>query len=228
MGHIQSIEELLGFLLRRRWLILAVALVGTLLAAFYAKTRPDIYETAAVIQVQSAAVQGTEAQRTSAAAVTLQGIEQRLTTRENLAAVIERHGVNGNKATGFVQGFGLQRGAIASTVCHDHHNIAVVGVDYADMALAANRLGEIEGGFVVVEGGRVLAELALPVAGLMSLNSFEEVHQDLIALRAAAKSLGVVLEEPFLQLAFLALPVIPHLKITDHGMVDVDRFEVIP
>jgi uncharacterized protein involved in exopolysaccharide biosynthesis len=91
MGHIQSIEELLGFLLRRRWLILAVALVGTLLAAFYAKTRPDIYETAAVIQVQSAAVQGTEAQRTSAAAVTLQGIEQRLTTRENLAAVIERH-----------------------------------------------------------------------------------------------------------------------------------------
>jgi adenine deaminase len=143
-------------------------------------------------------------------------------------AVIERHGVNGNKATGFVQGFGLQRGAIASTVCHDHHNIAVVGVDYADMALAANRLGEIEGGFVVVEGGRVLAEIALPVAGLMSLEPFEQVHQDLIALRAAAKSLGVVLEEPFLQLAFLALPVIPHLKITDHGMVDVDRFEVIP
>jgi len=142
-------------------------------------------------------------------------------------AVIERHGVNGNRATGFVQGFGLKRGAIASTVCHDHHNIAVVGADYADMALAANRLGEIEGGFVVVEGGRVLAELALPVAGLMSLQPFEQVHHDLVALRAAAKSLGVVLEEPFLQLAFLALPVIPHLKITDHGMVDVDRFEVI-
>jgi adenine deaminase len=143
-------------------------------------------------------------------------------------AVIERHGVNGNRATGFVQGFGLQRGAIASTVCHDHHNIAVVGADYADMALAANRLGEIEGGFVVVEGGKVLAELALPVAGLMSLNPFETVHQDLIALRAAARSLGVVLEEPFLQLAFLCLPVIPHLKITDHGMVDVDKFEVMP
>lgn len=143
-------------------------------------------------------------------------------------AVIERHGVNGNCATGFVQGFGLQRGAIASTVCHDHHNIAVVGADYADMALAANRLGQIEGGFVVVEGGKVLAELALPVAGLMSLQSFETVHHDLVALRAAAKSLGVVLEEPFLQLAFLCLPVIPHLKITDHGMVDVDRFEVMP
>ena len=143
-------------------------------------------------------------------------------------AVIERHGVNGNRATGFVKGFGLQRGAIASTVCHDHHNIAVVGADYGDMALAANRLGEIEGGFVVVEGGRVLAELALPVAGLMSLAPFEEVRDGLVRLRAAAAGLGVVLEEPFLQLAFLALPVIPHLKITDYGMVDVDRFEVIP
>jgi adenine deaminase len=143
-------------------------------------------------------------------------------------AVIERHGVNGNRATGFVKGFGLQRGAIASTVCHDHHNIAVVGADYADMALAANRLGQIEGGFVVVDGGRVLAELALPVAGLMSLEPFETVRTALVALRAAARTLGVTLEEPFLQLAFLALPVIPHLKITDHGMVDVDRFEIIP
>ena len=143
-------------------------------------------------------------------------------------AIIERHGVNGNLATGFVKGFGLQKGAIASTVCHDHHNIAVVGTDYADMARAANRLGEIEGGFVVVEGGRVLAELALPVAGLMSLEPFETVRDGLVLLRAAARSLGVVLEEPFLQLAFLALPVIPHLKITDMGMVDVDRFEVMP
>lgn len=143
-------------------------------------------------------------------------------------AVIERHGVNGNRATGFVKGFGLQKGAIGSTVCHDHHNIAVVGVDPADMALAANRLMEIEGGFVVVEGGRVLAELPLPVAGLMSLASFEAVREELVGLRAAARSLGVVLEEPFLQLAFLALPVIPHLKITDMGMVDVDRFEIMP
>ena len=142
-------------------------------------------------------------------------------------AVIERHGVNGNLATGFVKGFGLQRGAIASTVCHDHHNIAVVGADYADMARAANRLGEIEGGFVVVAGGEVLAELALPVAGLMSLEPFEAVRDALIALRAAARGLGVELEEPFLQLAFLCLPVIPHLKITDLGMVDVDRFEVM-
>ncbi len=143
-------------------------------------------------------------------------------------AVIERYGINGNKATGFVKGFGLKRGAIGSTVCHDHHNIAVVGVDYGDMALAVARLGQIEGGFVVVADGVVLAELALPVGGLMSLQPFEVVHKDLVALRAAARSLGVTLEEPFLQLAFLCLPVIPHLKITDHGMVDVDRFEVMP
>ncbi|MGR3373607.1 adenine deaminase [Pseudooceanicola nanhaiensis] len=142
-------------------------------------------------------------------------------------AVIERHGRNGNIATGFVRGFGMKRGAIASTVCHDHHNIAVVGVEYDDMALAANRLGQIEGGFVVVEGGRVQAELPLPVAGLMSLAPFEAVHDDLVVLRAAARALGVTLEEPFLQLAFLALPVIPALKITDRGMVDVTKFEII-
>ena len=142
-------------------------------------------------------------------------------------AVVERHGRNGNIATGFVKGFGMTRGAIASTLCHDHHNIAVVGADAADMALAANRLGQIEGGFVVAAEGAVLAELPLPVAGLMSLEPFETVHRDLIALRAAARSLGVTLDEPFLQLAFLCLPVIPHLKITDRGMVDVDRFEII-
>ncbi|MGB1207925.1 MAG: adenine deaminase [Paracoccaceae bacterium] len=142
-------------------------------------------------------------------------------------AVIERHGKNGNIATGFVRGFSMQRGAIASTVCHDHHNIACVGVAYEDMALAANRLSQIEGGFVVAQGGRVLAELALPVAGLMSLRSFEEVRDALVALRAAARTLGVELAEPFLQLAFLALPVIPALKITDRGMVDVTRFEIL-
>lgn len=143
-------------------------------------------------------------------------------------AVIERHGKNGNIATGFVRGFGIKRGAIASTVCHDHHNIAVVGADYSDMALAANRLSEIEGGFVVTEGGRILAELPLPVAGLMSLEPFEAVRDQLARMREAAYSLGVTLEEPFLQLTFTALPVIPALKITDRGMVDVVKFEIIP
>ncbi len=142
-------------------------------------------------------------------------------------AVVERHGKNGNIATGFVRGFGMTRGAIAATVAHDHHNIVAVGVDYADLALAVNRLSEIEGGFVVVAAGQVLAELPLPVAGLMSLEPYESVHAGLVDLRKAAKTLGVTLQEPFLQLAFIALPVIPHLKITDFGMVDVDRFEVI-
>ncbi|MFN3614297.1 MAG: adenine deaminase [Rubrimonas sp.] len=142
-------------------------------------------------------------------------------------AVIERHGRTGGMACGLVRGFGLQRGAIASTVCHDHHNIAVAGVDYADMALAANRLRAIEGGFVVAANGAVLAELPLPIAGLMSDRPFEAVREDLRALRAAAAGLGVTLEEPFIQLAFLALPVIPHLKITDLGLVDVDRFALI-
>jgi adenine deaminase len=142
-------------------------------------------------------------------------------------AVIERHGKNGNHANGFVQGFGLKKGAIASTVGHDSHNICVVGVDEDDMALAANRLGEIKGGFVVVEDGKVTGEIALPVAGLMSLEPYEIVRDTLHHLRHAAFALGATLEEPFLQLAFLPLPVIPHLKISDRGMVDVDRFALI-
>ncbi|NLS04418.1 adenine deaminase [Rhizobium sp. P32RR-XVIII] len=142
-------------------------------------------------------------------------------------AVIERHGENGNHANGFVQGFGLKKGAIASTVGHDSHNICVVGVNEDDMALAANRLGEIKGGFVVAEDGKVTAEIALPVAGLMSLEPYEKVRDTLHHLRQAAFALGATLEEPFLQLAFLPLPVIPHLKISDRGMVDVDRFVLI-
>ncbi|MDH4441281.1 MAG: adenine deaminase [Rhizobium sp.] len=142
-------------------------------------------------------------------------------------AVIERHGKNGNHANGFVQGFGLKKGAIASTVGHDSHNICVVGVSEEDMALAANRLGEIKGGFVVVEDGKVTGEIPLPVAGLMSLEPYESVRDTLHSLRKAAYALGTTLEEPFLQVAFLPLPVIPHLKISDKGMVDVDKFCLI-
>jgi adenine deaminase len=138
-------------------------------------------------------------------------------------AVVARHGRNRNIGRGFVHGFGMKRGAIASSVGHDSHNICVVGVDPLDMATAVNRLIEIDGGFTVAEGGRVRAELPLPVAGLMSLTRFEEVRSTLIGLRDAARDLGVVLPEPFLQVAFLPLPVIPHLKITDKGLVDVDR-----
>lgn len=142
-------------------------------------------------------------------------------------SVIERHGINGNIATGFVRGFGLKSGAIAATVAHDHHNIVTVGVDYADIATAVNRLSEIEGGFVIANKGSVLKELPLPIAGLMSMKPFEEVQRDLQELRIVAYSLGVTLAEPFLQLSFLALPVIPALKITDRGLVDVNKFEII-
>ena len=142
-------------------------------------------------------------------------------------AVIERHGVNGNIATGFVHGFGLKSGAIASTVAHDHHNIVTVGVDYDDIALAVNRLSEIDGGFVIADKGQILKEIPLPIAGLMSLQPFEVIQQELKELREVAHSLGVTLEEPFLQLSFLALPVIPALKITDRGLIDVNKFEII-
>jgi len=139
-------------------------------------------------------------------------------------AVVERHGINGNIGRGFVNGFGLRHGAIGSTVGHDSHNICVVGVADSDMAFAVNHLREMGGGFVVVRDGRVLAELSLPIAGLMSDERFETVRDGLIPLREAARSLGTVLQEPFLQVAFLPLPVIPHLKISDRGLVDVDSF----
>jgi adenine deaminase len=142
-------------------------------------------------------------------------------------AVIERHGKNGNIARAFVTGFGLQRGAIASSVGHDSHNICVVGVDDGDMAGAVNRLREIGGGYVVASGGEVLAELALPLAGLISLETFEVVRAALIPLRRAAGDLGCTLPEPFLQVSFLPLPVIPHMKITDFGLFDVDRFALV-
>jgi adenine deaminase len=142
-------------------------------------------------------------------------------------AVVARHGKNRNIGRGFVKGFGMQRGAIASSVGHDSHNICVVGTNDADMAVAVNRVIAMQGGFVVAQGGEVRAEVALPIAGLMSTLTFEELHAALLPLRAAAKSLGITLKEPFLQAAFLPLPVIPHLKITDFGLFDVDRFELL-
>ena len=141
--------------------------------------------------------------------------------------VLERHGRNGNVGRGFVRGFGVQGGALASSVGHDCHNLCVVGANDADMALAANRLIASGGGFVAVRDGQVLAEMRLPVAGLMSLDTFKSVSHQLEDLRAAVRGMGCTLDEPFLQLAFLALPVIPHLKITDMGLVDVDRTELL-
>ncbi|MDD2877765.1 MAG: adenine deaminase [Acidiphilium sp.] len=142
-------------------------------------------------------------------------------------SVVERHGVNGNIACGFVKGFGITEGALAASVGHDSHNICVTGTSDTDMAVAVNQLIAQGGGFVAVRSGAVLGMLALPMAGLISLEPFSVVRTQLAALRDVVRGMGSQLPEPFLQLAFLPLPVIPHLKITDRGLVDVDRFELI-
>jgi len=145
------------------------------------------------------------------------------------AAVVERHRATGRIGRGFVTGFGLARGAIASTVAHDAHNIAVVGASGEDMATAVARLAEIGGGQLAVLDGHVLAEVPLPLAGLMSDRPVAEVCDQIATLnRAAGERLGVTVEEPFMQLSFIALSVIPQLRLTDGGLVDVDRFAYVP
>lgn len=143
-------------------------------------------------------------------------------------AVIERHLASGSLGKGFIQGIGLKRGAIAGTVAHDHHNLVVIGADDASMMTAARAVERIGGGLVAVEGERVLAELPLPVAGLMSTAPISEVRARLDRVLAAARDeLGSPLHDPFMAMAFMALEVIPSLKLTDAGLVDVDRFEVV-
>jgi adenine deaminase len=143
-------------------------------------------------------------------------------------AVVERHHGTGRIGLGLVRGFGLRRGALASTVAHDAHNVVVVGMADADMLRAVERLIELGGGMVVTEAGAVQAELALPVAGLLSDRPWQEVVERIRAVVAAARELGTRLDSPFDTLAFLALSVIPALKITDKGLVDVERFELVP
>jgi adenine deaminase len=143
-------------------------------------------------------------------------------------AVIERHLGTGRIGLGLVRGSGLTSGAMASTVAHDAHNIVVIGVDDDDMARAVSRLAEIGGGVVVVEHRGVRAELPLPVAGLLSDASLADVIQGSRECVEAARNQGCMLPSPFQSMAFLALSVIPSLKITDHGLVDVDRFELVP
>jgi adenine deaminase len=145
------------------------------------------------------------------------------------AAVVERHHATGRVGRGFVTGFGLKRGAIASTVAHDAHNLAVVGRSGEDMHTAVAHLAEIGGGQVAVLDGHVLAEVPLPLAGLMSDRPAGEVSAQIEALnRAAAERLGTTVAEPFMQLSFIALSVIPQLRLTDGGLVDVDRFAYVP
>jgi len=146
---------------------------------------------------------------------------------QNLAklAVIERHHGSGRIGLGFVQGLGLKRGALASTVAHDSHNLIVVGMRDADMLLAAQVVKEMGGGLAVVDDGVVLGRLPLPVAGLMSVEKAETTAAALTSLQKMALGLGAV-NDPFMTLSFLALPVIPSLKLSDHGLVDVDEFSL--
>jgi adenine deaminase len=143
-------------------------------------------------------------------------------------AVVERHHATGRIGLGFVRGFGLRRGAFASTVAHDAHNIVVVGVDDDDMARCVNRLAEIGGGLVVVDGGETVGALPLPIAGLMSTKSAEEVAAAIETLEAQLHTMGVLIDTPFMYLSFLALSVIPELRVTDRGVVDVRAFQLVP
>lgn len=142
-------------------------------------------------------------------------------------AVVERHRGTGNVGLGLVQGFGLARGAIATSVAHDSHNIAVVGVSDEDMLAAVRKVAEMGGGLVALADGVVQARLPLPVAGLMSEARLEEVEQGLGECIAAARGLGCRLSDPFMTLSFLCLPVIPELKLTDRGLVDVREFRLV-
>jgi adenine deaminase len=143
-------------------------------------------------------------------------------------AVLERHHASGRIGLGFATNIGLQRGAFASTVAHDAHNVVVLGVDDADMAACACRLAEIGGGIVIGDGGRVVEELPLPVAGLMSDQPLAQVHERLTSMERRLRGMGVAMTAPFMTLSFLALSVIPELKITDRGLVDVARFQLVP
>ncbi len=142
-------------------------------------------------------------------------------------AMVERHRASGKIGKAFIQGFGLKRGAIAGTVAHDHHNLAVIGVDDESMRAAVRAIVEMGGGLVAVDGEGVLARLPLPVAGLLSESPIEAVRQQYDSLIAAARDMGSHLSDPFMVMSFMGLEVIPKLKLTDQGLVDVEQFRLI-
>jgi adenine deaminase len=141
--------------------------------------------------------------------------------------VLERHTGSGRVGLGLVAGVGLKAGAMAGTVAHDHHNLVALGVDDASILAAARAVAGLGGGLAVARGSQVLATLALPVGGLMSREPIETVRRGLEEVVAAARALGSPLHDPFMAMSFLALEVIPSLKITDQGLVDVDRFQLV-
>ncbi len=142
-------------------------------------------------------------------------------------AIIERHNATKPHSVGFVKGSGIKEGAMVSTIAHDSHNIVAVATNDKDLVDAAVQLVRMQGGIAIVRNGEVLEALPLPIAGLMSDQSIEHVSEKLVSLKSAAKEIGSTLEEPFMAMAFLSLPVIPKLKITDLGLIDVDRFRKI-
>lgn len=142
-------------------------------------------------------------------------------------AVVERHGKLGSIGRGFVSGFGLKEGAVASTVAHDSHNLIVIGENPGDMLAAVNAIKRMQGGLAAVKNGKVLARCRLEIAGLMTQRSVKEVSEDLSQLHEKVKMLGCTPESPFLTMSFLALPVIPELKLTDRGLVDVNQFKFV-
>lgn len=141
-------------------------------------------------------------------------------------AVIERHGKTGNIGKGFVSGFNLENGAFGQSIGHDSHNIIVTGTNFEDMAFCANRIKKLHGG-IVIANGTIVEEMPLPFAGILSTTGAHETDMKLGNLHAAIKNMGCKLDAPFIQASFLTLPVIPSLKITDCGVVDVDAFKII-
>jgi adenine deaminase len=142
-------------------------------------------------------------------------------------AVIERHGKSGSTGCGFVRGFNLKEGAIGQSIAHDSHNVILIGTNFDDMALCANKIRELQGGIVIVKN-RVINYIHLPFAGILSTESANNVDNKIKELYGTVKKMGCKLDAPFIQMSFLSLPVIPSLKITDKGLVDVDAFKIIP
>ena len=143
-------------------------------------------------------------------------------------AVFERHHRTGNVGLGFVQGLGLERGSIASNVSHDSHNLIVAGMNDVDMLVVAKFILSIGGGLTVGDDGKILASLSLPIAGLMSNQNIDSVISDLTSVNLATKKIGSnTINDPFMLLSFLSLPVIPSLKLTDKGLVDVEKFQIV-
>ena len=153
--------------------------------------------------------------------------ESNLETDTLKICVIERHRAGGNIGKGFVKGFNLKSGAMASTVSHDSHNMIVIGTNDSDMYTAAVELIKSQGGKIVVNNGEILAHLKLPIAGLISDEGFDTVVAKSMELNSAAKSIGCDIDDPFMAMSFLGLPVIPELKITDQGLFDSTKFEFV-